>query len=100
MQKIGEGLQFSVYDKGNKRVIKIPTGRDHIKKLLSEWNPEWLNTPNKIKTEVEKAVRERGLYKTHIRKQTNQFSFFRQSYFFQRFITVRARQSHCFQRYY
>ena len=42
MKEIGKGLQFTVYDLENGRVLKIPNSIDDMKKILIKWNPSLL----------------------------------------------------------
>jgi hypothetical protein len=58
MKKIGQGLQFNVYEKGNK-VVKTPTSRFQIKLKLLLWTHSYLLKPYELKKEIERTIRER-----------------------------------------
>jgi len=59
MKKIGQGLQFNVYEKGNK-VVKIPTSKLQIKSKLLLWTPSFVLKPSKLEEEARKTIKERN----------------------------------------
>ena len=58
MKKIGQGLQFNVYENGEK-VIKTPTSRFQIKLKLLFWTPSYLLKPYELEKEVKRTINER-----------------------------------------
>jgi tRNA A-37 threonylcarbamoyl transferase component Bud32 len=56
--KIGQGLQFNVYEKENK-VEKIPTSKRQIKQKLLLWTPSYLLKPLALEKEANKVIKER-----------------------------------------
>lgn len=55
MKKIGQGLQFNVYSKGNK-VIKKPTSKFQMSLKLIKWKPILFLKPITLKNEINKSV--------------------------------------------
>jgi len=58
MKKIGQGLQFNVYDLGN-RVKKTFTSKNQIRLKLIFWNLFLIFQPPKLEEIVNKAIKER-----------------------------------------
>ncbi len=58
MKKIGQGLQFNVYESQGK-VIKYPTTKRQIKIKLLIWNPSYFLRPSSLEKESENVMRER-----------------------------------------
>lgn len=68
MKKIGQGLQFNVYEKG-KKVIKIPTSKFQIKLKLILWMPWLLFRLSKLEKEARKVIKERIATIKEVRKK-------------------------------
>jgi len=58
MKKIGQGLQFNVYENGNK-VVKVPTSKFQIKLKLLFWTPPYLFKLSRLEKEATKTIKER-----------------------------------------
>ena len=58
MKKIGQGLQFNVYEKRNK-VVKTPTSKFQIKLKLLLWTPSYLLKPSELEKEAERIIKGR-----------------------------------------
>jgi len=58
MKKIGQGLQFNVYEKGD-NVIKTPTSKSQIKLKLLLWTSSYLLKPSKLEKEAKRTIKER-----------------------------------------
>ncbi len=58
MKKIGQVLQFVVYDKGD-RVIKVPTSNFQIARKLLSWYPSFLFRPFELKRIILNSVKDR-----------------------------------------
>jgi len=59
MEKIGQGLQFKVYDLGNGRVLKLPTSRLSMFTRLLLWTPSYFYHPFNLVQEATKIRDER-----------------------------------------
>jgi hypothetical protein len=70
MEKIGHGLQYDVYSKGDK-VIKVPTKRIQIAARLFSRNPSIVFDPFRLCKETGDAVRERKESVENLRKNCN-----------------------------
>ena len=57
MKKIGQGLQFNVYDNGIK-VVKTPTSKFQIKLKLLIWMPSYLLKLFKLEKEAKRIIKE------------------------------------------
>lgn len=58
MKKIGQGLQFNVYENGSK-IVKTPTSKFQIKLKLLLWTPSFLLKPSELEKEARKIIKER-----------------------------------------
>ena len=58
MKKIGQGLQFNVYENGSK-VVKTPTSKFQIKIKLLLWTPSFLLKPSELEKEAKRTIKER-----------------------------------------
>jgi len=58
MKKIGQGLQFNVYENWDK-VVKTPTSKFQIKLKLLLWTPSYLLQPFELEKEVKRTMKER-----------------------------------------
>ncbi|MBT4166356.1 hypothetical protein HOE04_04930 [archaeon] len=58
MKKIGRGLQFNVYEKGNK-VVKTPTSKFQIKLKLLLWTPSYLLKLFELEIQAKRIINER-----------------------------------------
>jgi hypothetical protein len=68
MKKIGQGLQFNVYEKGDK-VIKTPTSKFQIKLKLLLWTPSYLLKISELEKEAERTIKEREEVLQEIKKR-------------------------------
>ncbi|RLF62434.1 MAG: hypothetical protein DRN16_01525 [Thermoplasmata archaeon] len=68
MRKIGQGLQFNVYEKGDK-VVKTPTSKFQIKLKLFLWTPSYLLKPSMLEKETERIIKEREEVLQEIQKR-------------------------------
>jgi hypothetical protein len=58
MKRIGQGLQFNVFDRGE-QVEKVPTTPAEIRNRLLRANPMWLLRPAALRRKVQQVVAER-----------------------------------------
>lgn len=55
---LDKGLQFKVYDLGDK-VKKVPTNKKEIRETLLKWQPSYREKENELEKKVEKTIQER-----------------------------------------
>ncbi len=72
---LDKGLQFKVYDLGDK-VKKVPTNKKEIRETLLKWQPSYREKKNKLEKKVEKTIQEREnvIEKLKNRKEEIDFS--------------------------
>src|SRR3989344_6597711 len=68
MKKIGQGLQFNVYENGVK-VIKTPTSKFQIRIKLLLWTPSYLLKPYELEKEAKRTINEREEVLQEIQKR-------------------------------
>jgi len=59
MKKIGQGLQFNIYQKGNSKVVKIPTSKIQTLFKLLSWNPFYWLRPILLIKRINRAASQR-----------------------------------------